>query len=205
MIAQLEKRIVEQNAQIMHRALVEGALGAATALALYGCLFFLLWFFGFVIESSTGLAPWLFACGLTVLFIAASFHAAWRNENPLADLEPLTDEQMLLTQLSLGSDELLYVSPRHATAGTAARLISGPANMVSAWRTARCRLPVDKVLLEAMAALLARCGEGCAVRSIADARAALTLRKLNLVKVRTQGEEDCLVLTERGQQVVRAG
>jgi hypothetical protein len=190
------------NRELMFEILLRAFLGLVFSFFTFGFLFCLGWFFGWFVAGSLHLRPWQFGLLLAGLFFIVAVWSAWRQVDPLADLQPLTDEQWLLTQLSLASSNVLYFSPRHAVAGSAVLLLAGPRSVFQAFGLWTHRLRADRALIEEAAQLLRECTDTYPVQEIRQPAAALLLRHFALIKVVPQGASATLTLTEKGSKIL---
>jgi hypothetical protein len=123
----------------------------------------------------------------------------------MAGLKPLSDGQLLLTWISQASPQLLYFSPRHATAGVAMLLIGGPANVFEALGVWGYRLQLDPSLIEEAAQLLEACARKCPIDQVRQPFAAALLKRLALIKIAGQEDSVALTVTEKGSDVLAQG
>jgi hypothetical protein len=135
-------------------------------------------------------------------FLVAAIWSAWRQVDPLAGLQRMTDQQWLLTQLSMVSPDVVYFSPRHALAGAAVILLAGPSSVFQAIGLWTYRMPADQPTIDAAARLLAKCETVCPIEEIRAPEPAFLLRRLALIKVVPQGNSTALTVTEKGSRIV---
>jgi hypothetical protein len=119
-------------------AILGSAMGLAFTVVTFGVVFGLSWCFRLFFARRLGLYAWQFGLLVAAVFLDAAVWSAWRRVDPFAGHAPPSVEQMMLTYISHMSSDFVYASPRHVTAGTAAILIGGPANLfqaVGVWRS----------------------------------------------------------------------
>jgi hypothetical protein len=202
LVERLRRCIKLRNRELGIDAAIKAGLGVLFSLVTFGCVFWFSWVIGFAIAGYLGMRPWHLALGVTALFAMAATWSAWHRVNPLAGLQPLTDQELILTLISQAIPGVLYFSPRHAVAGAALLLLGGPANVVSALGIWAHRLRADDRLLGEAASVLTLCGEGCPVKQLPHLHAALLLRRLALVKPMPNGNSTSLAVTEKGRKLV---
>lgn len=199
----LKEAVDRRNGELFTDAAIKFGTGVVFTLLTFGFVFWVGWFLGFFFGYNLGLSAVTFGLIVTGILFVVAVWSAWRNVNPLADLQPLTDTQALLTMLSLASPNLLYFSPEHASAGFALVLIGGPANILSALGIWAHRLKADANILAAGAELLDDCADGCPPKEVTSLDAALLLRRLFLIKRTIADKGDVIVLTERGRAILK--
>jgi hypothetical protein len=200
--SRLREIVRRYNRELALDALLKALLGIAFSFLVFGLLFWGGWFVGIFFARSLNLHAWQFGAFLSGLFLVTALWSAWQRVDPLAGLQRLSEKQLLLTLISQDSSQLLYFSPRHATAGVAILLIGGPANLFQAFGIWTSRLRADESLLEESARLLAACDPQCAAEQVRKPTAALLLRRLALIKVVPGGDSPAFALTEKGSTVV---
>ncbi len=198
----IRKLISQRNNEIMLHAVIELALGVLFCVLVYGFVFVWMWGLGGFFATQLSLTRTQFALSVVGLFMAVCFFSAWRRVDPLQSVAPMTDTQLMLTYISLASPNLLYFSPRHASAGVAAILIGGPKNILSAIGNWRHRLPGSSSLVAEAADLLILAQHGVAINMIPSPRAAVLLRRLALIKPVDHGHDIEMVLTENGRETL---
>jgi hypothetical protein len=198
----LQDLVLRYNRELALDAALKALLGVLFSFLVFGLLFWFGWFIGVFVARNFNLQAWQFGCLVSGLFLLAATWSAWRRVNPLAGLPRLTDRQLLLTLLSQASPDILYFSPRHATAGVAVLLIGGPANLFQALGVWAYRIRADAALIEAASRLLVECQEKCPVMRVAEPAAALLLRRLALIKIVLSGESSALTATDKGRAVL---
>jgi len=191
-----------RNRELAFEALVGAIMGLLVTAFIFGAIAGLAWLATFFIGTPLGLDRSAFALGVAALFLLVAVVSAWRRVDPLAGLTPMTDRQLMLTLISLGSPHLLYFSPRHATAGAAAVILGGPASLCEALGTWAHRLRWNRAMVREAARLLERSRDACPADAIGDARAGLLLKRLALVKTIERGGAPALTATERGREVL---
>ena len=200
----VRSKVRDRNRQLAFEAAVEVVLGVLFAALTLAFVFWITWLFGGGLARMAGLAGWHLALIITGLFLIVTTVSAWRQVDPLAGVDPMTAAEEMLTGASLASPEMLYFSPRHATAGAAMLLLGGPANVFTAVGTWRHRLPGDTTVITDAATLLCRCGTGLAVERITTPRAAVLLARLALIKVVPKGASGIIEPTENGRSALGA-
>jgi hypothetical protein len=190
------------NGELVYEAMVKAILGAVFSLFTFGFMFWIGWFFSWGVATSLSLEPWQCGALLAGVFFVVAAWSAWRQVDPMAGLERMTDRQWLLTQISLASPHLLYFSPRHALAGSAVVLLGGPSSMFQAIGIWAHRLRADQSLIEDAALLLTECSEPYPVEEARSVTAALLLRRLSLITVVACGHSAAFTLTEKGSKVL---
>jgi hypothetical protein len=186
-------------------AVFGSAMGLAFTAVTFGVVFGLSWFFGLSFGRHLGLHAWQFGLLVAAVFLVAAVWSAWQQVDPFAGLAPPSDEQMLLTYISHMSSDFFYASPRHVTAGTAAILIGGPANLFKAVGVWRPRLRADASRINDAARLLADCREKFPAAQVCRPAAASLLKRLALIKFVPAGDSVDLTVTERGAKVLSKG
>jgi hypothetical protein len=192
--------VARRNGETALEAFGEVALGVLFTALTFGVVYWLAWVFGFFgLSGALGMRASELAAWITgVLFVVAVL-SAWRQVDPLQSLPPLTQRQELLTTISMASPNVLYFSPRHASAGVAMLLLGGPVNVmrgVGAWRH---RVRWRGVTPDQAGALLARCERGLPLEQLDDLAGALLLRRLALIRVTGLGGTKTVELTEKGR------
>lgn len=200
--ARILRLVRARNRELAFEALVGAIMGLLVTAFIFGAIAGLAWLAAFFLGTPLGLDRSAFALGVAGLFLLVALVSAWRRVDPLVGLAPMTDQQLLLTLISLGSPRLLYFSPRHATAGAAALLLGGPANLCEALGTWAHRLRWSPAMVQEAARLLERSRDACPADAIGDARAGLLLKRLALVKTIERGSALALTTTERGRAVL---
>jgi hypothetical protein len=190
------------NRELWFEGVMKALLGAGFSLVTFGMLFWFWWFVGFFMAGSVGLQAWQFSTLLTGLFLIVAIWSAWQRVDPLAGLPPLTNQQLMLTMISQASPNLLYFSPRHATAGAALLLLGGPANLFEAFGIWHYRLSVEPSLIEESAHLLEACEPNYPIEHVHEPCAALLLKRLALVKIVPTETSTALALTEKGASIL---
>jgi hypothetical protein len=201
-VGRLHDAVHHYNSELEFEGRAKIILGAVFSFFVFGFVYCLGWFFGLFFASSLYLDPWQFGLLLAMLFLAVATWSAWRRVDPLAELPRLTDEQMLLTLVSQATPGVLYFSPRHATAGAALVLLGGPVSVFEGWGILNSRIQTDEALIEAASRTLEDCETACPVEEVTDARAALLLRRLSLIKVIPNDDSSALTVTEKGLTVL---
>src|SRR6516165_667322 len=117
--SRLQDLVHRHNREVVLEATLKAILGIVFSFFTFGFLFWLGWVVGWFVAGSLPLRAWHCGALLAGLFFVVALWSAWHQVDPLAGLQPLTDRQWFLTQLSLASPSLVYFSPRHALAGSA--------------------------------------------------------------------------------------
>jgi hypothetical protein len=190
------------NRELAGEALLKALLGVVFSILVFGFVFWFGWAVGWFVARPLGLEAWHCGALLSGLFLVVATWSAWRRVNPLAGLEPLSDEQRMLTLLSQVTPGLLSFSPRHATAGAAVVLIGGPANVFEGLGIWASRIRADEPLIAEASRLLTACSTNYPVEEMREPAAALLLRRLALIKVIPSGDSAALTLTDRGLTVL---
>src|SRR6516164_9019113 len=120
------------NRELAFDILLKASLGIVFSFFTFGFLFWLGWLCSWFVFGSFHLKPWQFGALVAGLFFTVAVWSAWCQVDPLAGLQRMSDEQWLLTQLSLASPGILYFSPRHVLAGAAVLLLAGPSSVFQA-------------------------------------------------------------------------
>lgn len=199
----LNEAVRSRNRELFTDAVIKLGTGIVFSLLTFGFIFWVGWFLGIFFAYHLELSAVTFGLIVTAIFFVVALWSAWRNVNPLADLQPLTDRQMLMTMLSLASPNLLYFSPEHASAGFAMVLIGGPANILSAFGIWAHRLKADTNIIAEGAGMLDACADGCPPERVRSLDAAVLLRRLSLIKMAVGKTGDVIVLTERGRTILK--
>ena len=197
-LAELVRR---RNRELLGDAALKAALGVGFSLLTFGFIYWGGWLFGFFVARGLGLAGWQFGLLAAALFFVAATFSAWRRVDPLADLQPLTDEQWLAMAVGQVVGVVVF-SPRHAVAGAAIVLIGGPAGMIEAFGIWAHRLRADRPLLTEAARLLASCAEDGPISTLQRADAAQMLWRLGLIRVVARGESPALQLSDKGHALL---
>jgi hypothetical protein len=201
----IQGRVAAHNARLRQTALVQGAIGLVSCLVTCGGVFGLAYgacmlFLG----SWGGGGALLVALVATVLFAAATLRAALQRADPLASLSPLSETERLATRVSLFTPGFVYVNPRYLAAGCAGVLISGPTNLLDARNALRRRLPQDEGTIDAAVEALALAAEEPRLPELPVPLAAVVLRRVDLVKLREDGEDYRVLLTGEGRFLLDA-
>jgi hypothetical protein len=199
--SRLQDLVRLHNRAIMLEVLAKTALGLVFTLLTFGFIFWVAWFAGFLLVSSLRHA-WLFAAAVTGIFLVVAIVSAWRRVDPLTGLEPLTDQQLLLTVMGQASGQFVYFSPRHASAGAALVLIGGPSSFLQALGAWTHRLRADESLMREAGSLLEGCLENCPIENVRKPAAAMLLKRLALIKTVRRGKSAVLALTEKGLKLL---
>ncbi len=200
--SRLHDLVRRHNRELVLEALVKALLGIVFSFFTFGFLFGVGWVVGWGVAGSFNLRPWHFGAFLAGVFFVVAAWSAWRQVDPLAGLPRLTDQQWLLTQLSLASPGLLYFSPRHALGGSGVLLLAGPSSVFQALGLWAYRLRTDRSLIEEAGRLLMACSATCPLAEIGTPAAALLLRRLALIKVVPQGNSTAFTVTEKGSKIL---
>ena len=198
----LQKLVRRHNRELAFDILLKASLGIVFSFFTFGFLFWAGWLCGWFVFGSFHLKPWQFGALVAGLFFTVAVWSAWCQVDPLAGLQRMSDEQWLLTQLSLASPGILYFSPRHVLAGAAVLLLAGPSSVFQALGLWAHRLRADQALIEEAAQLLAECSASCPVEEIRRPFAALLLRHFDLIKVVPQGDSVALTVTKTGSKIL---
>jgi len=185
--------------ELWFEALVDVSTGFLYCLFSFGLLYFLTWYYG-----SFAWRIWWIAPVITSTFFLVACWSAWRQVNPLEGLRQLTDTEMLLTELSLATPNLLFFSPRHAVSGSAVLIIGGPANLLNAIGSILHRLPSSSSTRRDAATLLSLAAQGCVVNTITDPQPVVLLYRLALIKTDTTSrpQQPSIILTQTGRDVL---
>ena len=194
----LQNIIQRRNRELVSDAGLKAGLGIAFSLVTFGMLWWFGWVIGFMLGLQIGLDAWVIATVLTALIFIVATWSAWNRVDPLAGLEPLSDAQMMLTQISQAAGGLGYFSARHASAGFAIVLLGGPVGVIEAFGIWAHRIRADVPLVEDAARLLDSCEDPFPVNKISNLGAAFLLWRLALVRIVPDGESRCLKLTDKG-------
>ncbi len=192
------------NRKLAFDAVLKASMGVLFSVLTFGFVYWAGWFFGFFFARYLSLHAWQFGVIFAGLLLVVATWSAWRRVDPMAGLQRLSDTQLLLTLISQASPNILYFSPRHATAGAALILIGGPANVVQAFGIWAHRIRVEGSLIADAARLLASCQTRLPVKQVREPAAALLLKRLALIKVIPSGDSVALALTDKGFAVLAA-
>lgn len=191
-----------RNRELAVEALIEAALGVLFTLLTFGFVFVLGLSAGWLVGRRVGLSAVGFAWIVTGVFFVTAVISAWRRVDPLAGVDPMTFEQEVLTALSQTSAQMLYFSPRHASAGVAMVLLGGPSNLFSAIGTWRHRLNDDDAIVHVAAEVLRASAAELDLERVRTPHAALLLRRLALIKVTHREGRPVVVATEKGREIL---
>ena len=194
----LHNIIHRRNRELVSDAGLKAGLGIAFSLVTFGMLWWLGWVVGFMLGLQMGLDAWVIATLVTAVILVAATWSAWNRVDPLAGLEPLSDEQLMLTQISQAAGGLGYFSARHASAGFAIVLLGGPAGIIEAFGIWAHRIRADVPLVEDAARLLDSCESDFPINKVSNLGAAFLLWRLALIRIVSDGESRCLKLTDKG-------
>lgn len=194
----LGRLLRQRNRELAADAAAKALLGALFSLLVFGFVFWISWLAGIFVGGALGLRAWQLGLLVTGVFFVVALWSAWRHVDPLADLERLSDRDMLLTLISQATPGIVYFSPRHALAGFAVVLLGGPANLVEALGIWAHRIRADEAMVDEAARCLALCEAGCPPERIREPAAALLLRRLALIKIVSSGPSVTLTLTDKG-------
>ncbi|MBI2804326.1 MAG: hypothetical protein HYX68_05000 [Planctomycetes bacterium] len=207
-VAPIARRLAElvrrRNAEIGWDAILKASLGIIFTLVTFTVFFWFSWFAGFLLGVYLGLQAWQFATIFTGLFFIAATWSAWLRIDPLTDLQPLSDDEQMVTLIGAAVG-LSTFSPRHASAGFAFVLIGGPAGVIEAYGIWAHRLRADSRLIDEAARLLQSCDPVLPVNEVRNLAAAFLLRRLALIKVVPHEDSHALTLTEKGNKVISRG
>lgn len=201
-VERLRYAVARVNQEIALDVGIRLVLGVIFSILTFGFLFWFGWVGGFVLGPQIGLSPFQLGAFGSSFFFLVALASAWFQVEPLAGLRRLTDRELMLTLASQAAGDVLYFSPRHASAGFAMVLIGGPANIlegVGLWAT---RIKTSPELLENAADLLASCEDKLPLRKLRRPQAAALLRRLQLIKMIPLETEQALTLTERGGKLL---
>jgi hypothetical protein len=202
--SRLQDLVGQYNREVWGDVLIKAGLGVVFSLVVFGLLYWFSWFVGVLIYPATGLVGWQFGTIFTGIFLAVAVASAWWCVNPLAGLEPLSDPENLIAQLSRSAG-VMYFSPRHAIAGAALFLIGGPANVFEAIGIWRSRMRANGTLILEAAHLLAACKDNCPIEEVRGPAAAVLLRRLGLIKAVPAVDSWELMLTDKGLDTLGPG
>lgn len=200
--ASLVRLVAAGNREIAFEAAIELTTGVAYCLVVFGLVFVILWVQLSLITLRVAGQAWWIALAVAGLFFLVSFFEAWRRVDPFEGVRRLEDWQVVLTEMSLLSPSLLYFSPRHASAGLAFVLISGPQNLISAVASWRTRLPSEPHVLDAAAALLESAPRRPRADRVESPASAVLLHRLGLIKARPGADAPAIEPTQKGLDVL---
>jgi len=193
--------IAERNREIAVEGWVELGMGVGFALLTYAAIFWLIVIFSFFSGGLCCMPTWLLAPLVTLIFAVVSVISAWRRVDPLAALEPMSDAEELVVVLSLATPNVMVVNPRRVVAGFAWLILGGPVSVFSAIESIQHRMPDDEALVRSAAEMLSGAERGMTVESVSDARAAVVLRRLALIKHESGPGKGRIVITEKGRSL----
>lgn len=196
--ARLHDLVRRHNGSVAADAALKAALGIVFSFLTFGLVYWFGWFVGVFVARQVGLQAWQFGAIMTGLFLIVATWSAWRRVDPLAGVPRMTDRQWLLTVISQASPDILYFSPRHASAGLAMLLLGGPAGIFQAIGIWAHRLPANDTRIAEAARLLAACEMACPIEQIRDPAAAFLLKRLALIKLVPGRSSQAFALTEKG-------
>jgi hypothetical protein len=196
----LQQMVRQRNRELATDAILKIVIGIVFCLLTFGFVFWVALFAGCGVSGFFGLDAWQLALIVTGVFFVAAVWSAWQRVNPLADLKPLTDRQMMLTLVSQASGDILYFSPRHATAGMALVLIGGPAGLFEGLGIWAHRLRASPAIVEEASELLAACRENLSTKKIKSPAGAVLLKRLALIKI--VDDSSALMLTQKGMKLL---
>lgn len=194
----VDRLVRARNRELTLEAAVEMATGIGYCLVVFGFIFVAAWVVLGLMNLRLAASSWWIALAIAGLFFVVSFVEAWRRVDPFEGVRRLEDWQLLLTELSLASSQFMYFSPRHASAGLAFVLISGPENLISAVATWRTRLPRSAELVHQAASLLQAARHRPRADRIDTPQAALLLHRLGLIKARAGSDAPVIEPTQKG-------
>ena len=198
--------VAGQNQEIRLQAGIQMATGALYSLAVGGAIWLTIWVPAvFTCIDFRQASHW--AWGVVLVFAGVATFEAWRQVEPFAALEPLTEWQRALTAFSQATPGFVYFSPRHASAGIAFLLLAGPESLFSATKLWRSQLPADPEA-QANALGLLQDLQRPSLASQVPPEAATTLHRLGLIKIlpgegrSLDGFDSIVAITEKGQSLL---
>ncbi len=194
LIDRLADAVRRRNRELAFDAALKAGLGIVFSLVAFGMLFWFGWVVGFFVNRSYAWQLGVVVAG--VFFVTASL-SAWRRVDPLADLAPLGDAEMVAMLIGRASGFMVF-SPRHALAGAALVLLGGPAGVFEALGIWAHRLRADDELIRKAAKVLVLCEATLPQDEIGDFLAAVLLWRLALIKPTVHGDSAALVPTDKG-------
>lgn len=199
--ARLDELSRRHNRGLAFDAALKASLGLVFSLLTFGVVYWLGWCVGFFFAPYLSLQAWQFGLLVAAVFVAVATWSAWRNVNPLAGLQPMSEKE-LMTMLVSEAAGLGCLSPRHASAGAAVVLMGGPASLLRAVATRTARIRRGHALMEDAASLLVASEESCLARRVRQLNAAVLLRRLGLIKVISHDESAALTVTDKGMRLL---
>jgi hypothetical protein len=201
-VGRLTEVIRAHNREVRFEALLKASLGVIFSLVTFGFVFWVGWVAGFFFANYIGLDAAQFALFLTLMFLIVATWSAWRRVDPLAGLEPLSEQQLFLMVAAPAITGGVYFSPRHATAGAALVMIGGPAAVFQALGVWTHRIRADEELIQDATRLLAACKRNCPANQVRKLAAALLLRQLALIKTIPGDGSPALTVTAKGSALL---
>lgn len=204
--------VAAKNEDRVFDAAMHGIGGVILGAFVFGFVYGVAWI-TLLFVLSIRQSPTLYAAGVTLVFVAAAAWSAVRDEDPLADLAPLSSAEAARRQVekmlaaSMGGRGLVALGDRRTIAGFASVLIGGPRGLVKAWRALAARYPTDPELLSSAQDLLERCARKDLAADDAeerDPRGFYLLWNLNLVRLERGADGWLLRPTFKGKELLGA-
>ena len=181
-VASIHDMVRRHNRELAIETLVRAVLGVAVSCVVFGMVFCLGWLIGPAVTPLLGLRAWHFAAILASVFVIVATWSAWRKVNPLAGLQPISDQEMLVMLISHAALDTPFLSPRHAVAGVAVVLIGGPASVLQSIGAWAWRIRTSGPMIEQAASLLAACQTNLPIEDVRVPAAALMLKLLRVME-----------------------
>lgn len=199
----LQDLVRRYNREVTLDACMKAGLGLLFCLLTFGFVFWGAWLAAFCFARSFYLAEWQIALLVAGLFFIVAAASAWQRVDPLANVPRLTEQQwmLMIAGQALG---VHYFSPRHALAGFAVVLLGGPANLFQALGIWQWRLRVDASLIQDASRLLVKCREDVSAKQLRDLRAAMLLKRLQLIKLTQDAAGPAVTATDTGRRLLGA-
>ncbi|MFK7959350.1 MAG: hypothetical protein AB8G96_02405 [Phycisphaerales bacterium] len=215
--AGVARRIAEENRDVTLDAWVTPGTGVAFTVLTFGFVFVLTWMLAFLLgggrHSEAGVAA-----TITGVFFAVGTYSAWRRVDPLANLEPEDASLFGSAALTMATGMPVAFHPRQATAGAAAFLIGGQANILESIGHFRSGIPTDSPRVNTAAELLVSAERGVRLDSLdaadsansagsagraGSAEAIVLLRRLGLLRVTRVANGRTCEPTEKGHATLQ--
>lgn len=149
--ALVEHTLREHNRDFGTRAIAAAVMGALTTLGVFIAIALICFVVRFGRSDSL-----LIAGAVFLVYLAIAVWCARRGVDPLAKVEPLTEDDLGMIKATYAATGML-ASPRHTVAGAADLLLHGPRSLLQSIGLWRSRFASEPAAIAAAGALLARC------------------------------------------------
>lgn len=200
----IQRLVRARNAELAFEAMVEVGLGVLFILLVYGFIYFWMYLIcGFFTRAFLRFTPW--PALATGAFLLVAFWSAWRKVDPLAGKEPLSVGELAALDAGIRLHSVPAVS-RLSLPAAGNLLIAGPRNVLDGFATWRHRIRAGRGVIDDAALVLQAAPNGVDVTYLPDARPAVLLHRLALIKtMRARGAEVRITTTAKGDDLLADG